>query len=221
MIEIKSLTKVFEEHGKEVAILCDLDLRVRKGECVMIQGPSGSGKTTLLNAVGCLTRPTRGEVFIDGKRVSHLPGHFLCEVRRDKIGFVFQQFNLLCGYSAVENAAMPLLPLGIGRKERRQRAGFFLDFLGLRDKADTQVNKLSGGEQQRVAIARALINDPDIIIIDEPISSVDNGTAEKIIDIFSELNRKGKTILAASHDSLLRERLPVTSSYQLSGGRLL
>lgn len=220
MINIKSLCKIFKQCGQDVTVLSDVELKVNKGECVVIEGPSGSGKTTLLNTVGCLTRPTRGEIFINDKRISHLPEHFLCELRRSKIGFIFQQFNLLAGFTAVENVGMPLVPLGVCEAERRERACHRLDFLGLGKRADVPINKLSGGEQQRVAIARALMNDPELIIADEPVSNVDAATAEKIAEIFKELIDDGKTILVTSHDPLLINRLPVTSSYELVNGRL-
>ena len=220
MIRIKALSKIFKEGGREVAALAQLDMNIQKGECVIIGGPSGSGKTTLLNIVGCLTRPTEGEVSIDNKEISRLPEHFLCDLRRSKIGFVFQQFNLFSGYTAIENVGMPLVPLGMREVKRRALAGELLDSLGLKDRADFPVHELSGGEQQRVAIARALINSPEIIIADEPISNIDAGNAEKILDIIKELVRRGKTLLVSSHDSLVAKHLPVTASYNLVLGRL-
>jgi len=221
MIRINSLKKIFRQGAKDITVLSGLDLNVKRGECVIIRGPSGCGKTTLLNIIGCLTRPTDGEVFIADKRISHLPEHFRCQLRRSKIGFVFQQFNLIAGYTAVDNVGIPLAPLGIGESDRRRRALFLLDFLGLADRADFPVNELSGGEQQRVAMARALINAPDIIIADEPISNIDAQTSEKVIDILTRLNREGKTLLISTHDRLLIERLPVTSSHEFNAGRLV
>jgi putative ABC transport system ATP-binding protein len=221
MINIKSLSKIFVQCGKEKTILDGLGLKIGRGECVNIKGPSGCGKTTLLNIVGCLTRPTQGEVYIDDVKISHLPEHFLCELRREKIGFIFQQFNLLTGYTAIENVGMPLVPLGIPENERRKRAMPVMEFLGLSDIADAPVNELSGGQQQRVAIARALINDPDIIIADEPVSSIDASNAGKLVEILNELVSKGKTILVTGHDRLLSEQLHLTSSYELDQGRLI
>ncbi|MFA5117442.1 MAG: ABC transporter ATP-binding protein [Candidatus Omnitrophota bacterium] len=220
MIQIRSLTKVFKETGREVVALCDVKIDIQKGECVLIGGTSGSGKTTLLNVVGCLTRPTSGEVLIDHNATSGLPEHFLSDLRRRKIGFVFQQYHLFTGYTAIENVGMPLVPKGVREAERRRRAGYLLDSLGLHGRADFPVNELSGGEQQRVAIARALINDPDIIIADEPSSNIDAGNAAKIIEIFVELIRRGKTFLITAHNGLLTKQLPVTSSYVLENGRM-
>ncbi len=221
MIAIKSLSKIFRQGTQEVPALIDVEITIGNGECVIIEGPSGSGKTTLLNIVGCLTRPTRGEVMIDGKSLSHLPEHFLCELRRDKIGFIFQQFNLLNGYTAVENTGMPLAPRGVGEAERRKAATALLDYMGLAERADFPVNELSGGEQQRVAIARALINNPDIIIADEPIANVDDQNATRIAEIFARLNREGKTFLLTTHCGLLTELLPITSVFRLDRGRLI
>jgi len=220
MIDVKSLSKVFFQHGEEIPILADLEMTVSRGECVIIDGPSGCGKTTLLNIMGCLARPTRGEVIIDRRRTSHLPEHFLCELRRSRIGFIFQQFNLLPGFTALENAALPLAPLGIGSKERRRRAEPLLDFLGLEDRKDFQVTDLSGGEQQRVAIARALMNNPEIILADEPLSNVDALTAERIIGVFRDLLEKGKTMILTDHSPLLARSLPITNAYRLERGRL-
>jgi putative ABC transport system ATP-binding protein len=221
MIEIKALSKIFRQGNEDVAALSEVSLAIKKGECVIIGGPSGSGKTTFLNIVGGLTRPTRGEVLIDGKSLSRLPEHFLCELRRCTIGFIFQQFNLFSGYTALENVGMPLVPRGMGEKERRRRAAELLDSLGIADRADFPVNELSGGEQQRVAIARALINDPAIIIADEPISNVDDQNAARIAEIFARLNREGKTFLLTTHYGLLTELLPITSVFNLEKGKLI
>lgn len=221
MIKIKQVTKIFRDRGREVTALSGLELNVRKGECVMIGGSSGSGKTTLLNIIGCLTRPTAGEVFIDNRSVGHLPEHFLCEIRQRKIGFIFQQFNLLTGFTAIENAGMGLVPLGVSGQKRLKAASMVLSSLGLGDRADFPVNELSGGEQQRVAIARALINNPDIIIADEPISNIDAENTARIVDIFGRLNKLGKTFIITTHNGALTKGLPVTSSYRLEKGRLV
>lgn len=221
MIRVKSVSKVFGESEGRVPALTEVELTIAKGECVLIGGTSGSGKTTLLNIIGCLTRPTAGDVLIEGTSVARLPEHFRCDLRRAKIGFVFQQFHLLTGFSAVENVGMPLAPLGLREAERRRRAAALLDSLGLSHRADFPVNELSGGEQQRVAIARALVNDPAIVIADEPISGLDQQNVTKLAELFTRLNREGRTFLVTSHNEHLSALLPITSSYSLERGRLV
>jgi putative ABC transport system ATP-binding protein len=221
MIKIKSLSKIFKDGKNKVTALSGVGLSIKRGECVIIGGPSGSGKTTLLNIIGCLTRPTQGEVLIENKDISRLPEHFLCELRRGKIGFIFQQFNLFSGYTAIENVGMPLVPLGIPLSQRQKLSEKLLCSLGLAERMDFNVNELSGGEQQRVAIARALINNPDIIIADEPISNIDSENAARIINIFTELIKEGKTFITTTHNGALTKELPITARYEINRGRLL
>lgn len=200
MIKIEKVTKKYQSGKVKVKALDNVSLDIKPGEFVVLNGPSGSGKTTLLNIIGCLTRITSGRLWLANQEVSHFPDHFLAAIRREKIGFIFQQFNLLTGYSTWENVSLPLLPMGIGEKERRDRAMKLLEELNLETRADFMANELSGGEQQRAAIARALINDPEIILADEPLSNIDTGHIKMVIDSLSELKKRGKTIIASSHE---------------------
>jgi len=181
--------------------LRNINFEVKKGEFVAIIGPSGSGKTTLLNLLGALDRPTTGKVFIDGIDVSKLSNADLARVRNRKLGFVFQDFNLLSRMSAGENVELPLLIEGVPKDERRQRAKALLDKFGLGTKADRNVNKLSGGERQRVAVARALANDPAIILADEPTGNLDTKNTEVMMEFMRQLNAEfGKTVVIITHN---------------------
>jgi putative ABC transport system ATP-binding protein len=181
--------------------LRNINFEVKKGEFVAIIGPSGSGKTTLLNLLGALDRPTTGKVFIDGIDVSKLSNADLARVRNRKLGFVFQDFNLLSRMSAGENVELPLLIEGVPKDERRQRAKALLDKFGLGAKADRNVNKLSGGERQRVAVARALANDPAIILADEPTGNLDTKNTEVMMEFMRQLNAEfGKTVVIITHN---------------------
>jgi putative ABC transport system ATP-binding protein len=199
------VAKSFRSGTQKVDVIRDLSLRIDRGQAVLVNGPSGTGKTTLLNIVGCLTRPTRGHVLVGRRAVSGRPDHLRSTVRRDQIGFIFQQFNLLAGFSALENVAMPLVPLALTAEVRREKAEHLLRRLGLSHRAHFDVSELSGGEQQRVAIARALVCDPWLFLADEPTSNVDRKTAGAVLDIFAELRSKKKTLIVASHDPLLVE----------------
>ena len=181
--------------------LQDINFQVRKGEFVSIIGPSGSGKTTLLNLLGALDRPTTGKVFIDGIDISKLANAELANVRNRKLGFVFQDFNLISRMSAGENVELPLLIEGVPKDERRRRAQKLLDRFGLGAKADRNVNKLSGGERQRVAVARALANDPAIILADEPTGNLDTKNTEVMMEFMKQLNDEfGKTVVIITHN---------------------
>jgi putative ABC transport system ATP-binding protein len=200
VIRTENLCKTYGVNGSVVKAVSDLTVAVGKGKCLLLRGPSGSGKSTLLNLVGCLTHPTSGKIFLDGREVSHLPDHFLAAVRREKIGFVFQAFNLLQGSTALDNVAMPLLPLGMGHAARKDKALSLLCRVNLEHRAHFRVNHLSGGEQQRVAVARALVNDPALIIADEPNSNVDERNGRLILDMLGELKQEGRTLVISSHD---------------------
>jgi len=199
-VKFNRVAKSYRKGARRVEVIKNLSLRIGRGEAVLVNGPSGSGKTTFLNILGCLTRPTTGHVLVGRHAVSGRPDHFRSKVRRDQIGFIFQQFNLLSGFTAAENVAMPLVPLGWDAGKRRERAEYLLQGLGLSHRAGFDVSELSGGEQQRVAIARALVCDPWLVLADEPTSNVDRETAEMVHAIFADLKSKEKTLVVASHD---------------------
>nr|WP_156819294.1 ABC transporter ATP-binding protein [Succinispira mobilis] len=180
--------------------LIDINLEIYEGEFAAIMGPSGSGKSTLMNILGCLDRPTTGEYYLYDREVAQLSDDELAEVRNKKIGFVFQSFNLLPRMSALENVALPLVYANISSKERREKAISMLDKVGLQDRMQHKPNELSGGQRQRVAIARALINNPAIIMADEPTGNLDSKSSEDIMEIFAQLNEQGKTIIVVTHE---------------------
>ncbi len=199
-IRLKGIKKLYQVGDQEVAALNGITLDIHGGEFAALMGPSGSGKSTLMNILGCLDRPTIGSYQLDGQEVAHLNDDELAATRNKKIGFVFQNFNLLSRISALDNVALPLVYAGVGRKERMERAKFFLDAVGLGDRADHQPNELSGGQRQRVAIARALVNDPHIIMADEPTGNLDTKSTREIMEIFEGLHAKGRTIILVTHE---------------------
>jgi putative ABC transport system ATP-binding protein len=191
----------------EVHALRDVNLEIKDGEFIAIIGPSGSGKSTLLNLLGCLDKPTSGAVFIDGTNTGKLSENALAEIRREKIGFIFQQFNLIHTLNALENVALPMFFAGVGREARLKKAEELLVKVGLGDRIHHKPSELSGGEQQRVAIARALSNDPAIIIGDEPTGNVDTEAGDAIMDILEGLNRdEGRTVIVVTHDAEIAAR---------------
>ena len=185
---------------QELPVLKGISLNILKNEYVALMGPSGSGKSTLMNILGCLDRPTTGEYYLYDREVAQLSDDELAEVRNKKIGFVFQSFNLLPRMSALENVALPLVYANISSKERRERAISMLEKVGLQDRMQHKPNELSGGQRQRVAIARALINNPAIIMADEPTGNLDSKSSEDIMEIFAQLNEQGKTIIVVTHE---------------------
>jgi len=221
MIRLERVSKTYRRGRIPVVALADVSLAVEAGQCVLLTGPSGSGKTTLLNVLGCLTRPSQGEIWLNGRDAARLPDHFRSHLRRHEIGFIFQQFNLLPGETVLDNIALPLVPTGMRPREHIARARALAERLGLGERVDFHGRELSGGEQQRVAIARALINDPALILADEPNSNVDRETATAILDLFAQLKRQGKTLLIASHDPLWRESELVDGLFHLKDGRLV
>ncbi|WP_019879511.1 ATP-binding cassette domain-containing protein [Succinispira mobilis] len=200
VINLKNINKQYVLPTMVLNTLIDINLEIYEGEFAAIMGPSGSGKSTLMNILGCLDRPTTGEYYLYDREVAQLSDDELAEVRNKKIGFVFQSFNLLPRMSALENVALPLVYANISSKERREKAISMLDKVGLQDRMQHKPNELSGGQRQRVAIARALINNPAIIMADEPTGNLDSKSSEDIMEIFAQLNEQGKTIIVVTHE---------------------
>ena len=204
MISTRDLTKVYRTDGLEVRALDGLDLEIEKGEFLSIVGPSGSGKSTLLNMIGCLDRPTDGHVYVDGVDTSALSGKELTRVRREKIGFVFQEFNLLPVLTALENVKLPLRYIGIGSRERDRLAREALEEVGLEQRAKNRPSQLSGGERQRVAIARALVTNPVLVLADEPTGELDTLNTCRVIEVMRDLNRETQqTFAIVTHDPMV------------------
>jgi len=199
MIELDNITKVYKMGRTELAALRGISLRVEQGEMVSITGPSGSGKSTLMNIIGCLDKPTSGQYRLEGIEVNKLNDNELAEIRNRKIGFIFQSFNLLPRTTALANVELPLIY--IGADNRRQRASQALESVGLAHRAKHRPSELAGGEQQRVAIARALINNPSLILADEPTGNLDTQTSKEIMLLFKQLNQQGITIVLVTHEA--------------------
>ncbi|HBC76544.1 MAG: macrolide ABC transporter ATP-binding protein [Candidatus Wallbacteria bacterium GWC2_49_35] len=200
VIEIKALTKVYDTGVIKVNALNGVDFSISEGELIAIMGPSGSGKSTMMNVIGCLDMPTAGSYHLDGTDVSTMSEDALADIRNQKIGFVFQTFNLLARTSALKNVELPMVYAKLPAAEREERAIKALNAVGLGERMHHMPNELSGGQQQRVAIARALVNDPKIILADEPTGNLDSRSSEEILMIFQELNRSGKTIVLVTHE---------------------
>jgi len=201
MIEIRDITKIYMMGNTEVRALDGVTFDVEENEYITIMGPSGSGKSTLMNLIGCLDTPTSGTYILNGQDVSQLEDHELAEVRNREIGFVFQTFNLLPRTDCLANVELPLIYSGIKTGERRARASRTLERVGLGDRMDHKPNELSGGQRQRVAIARALVNEPSILLADEPTGNLDTKTGQEIMMLFEELYRMGNTILLVTHET--------------------
>lgn len=204
-ISLSNIKKIYNVGGLEVAALAGIDLEIGKGEFAAIMGPSGSGKSTLMNILGCLDRPTVGSYILDGAEVAQLSDDDLAKTRNAKIGFVFQNFNLLSRISALENVALPLVYAGVDKKTRLTRAAELLDSVGLAERRDHLPNELSGGQRQRVAIARALVNSPRIIMADEPTGNLDTKSSIEIMNLFTKLHSEGKTIILVTHEPDIAE----------------
>ncbi|WP_347551003.1 ABC transporter ATP-binding protein [Pseudalkalibacillus hwajinpoensis] len=200
MIQLDQIIKSYTLGKENINVLKGISLDIKKGEFVAIMGPSGSGKSTLMNIIGCLDRPTSGSYYLNEEDVSQHRDHELAKVRNQSIGFVFQQFQLLPRLNALKNVELPMVYAGALKKEREERARDALTKVGLQDRVDHLPNELSGGQKQRVAIARALVNDPSLILADEPTGALDTVTSVAIMDLFVELNKEGTTIIVVTHE---------------------
>jgi putative ABC transport system ATP-binding protein len=222
MLELTNIRKAFNQ-GKhnEYWALSGIDLAIPEKQVTALRGPSGSGKTTLLTILGCLARPTEGRVRLKGEDISGLPERFLTEIRRQTFGFIFQQFNLIRGLSAIENILLPAYPTGQPRKALLEKAETLLADIDLGHRRDAKVEWLSGGEQQRVAICRALINDPEVLIADEPTANLDTKLAGEFLGILEGLADKGRTIILTSHDPMVVESDVVDYIVTLRDGKIV
>lgn len=200
LIDLKNISKSYRNGDQELQVLKDVHLEVEEGEFVAIMGPSGSGKSTLMNIIGMLDRPTSGEYYLEGKEVAKLSEKKLAKVRNQQIGFVFQQFFLLSKLNALQNVELPLIYAGVSQSKRKALAEQYLKKVELETRMHHLPSELSGGQKQRVAIARALVNHPSIILADEPTGALDTKTGEQIMELLTELNREGKTIIMVTHE---------------------
>lgn len=221
MIRLKAVTKIYEtgKSGSHTAV-ADVTLTVAEHQITVLEGPSGSGKTTLLSLIGSMARPTSGRIFFGKKEITSLPERFLAELRQRQVGFIFQNYNLIKGISVIENVTLPALPLGERFESLRQRAQKLLDQLEISRLAPLPIQHLSGGEQQRVAIARALINQPKLLIADEPTAHLDTALSGQFMAIAANLKNKGHTVLIASHDPMVCHHSTVDKVLTLHDGRL-
>ena len=206
IIEMSGIRKIYDTGKVKVEALKGIDLEIRKGEFVAIVGPSGSGKSTLMNLIGCLDTPTDGSYLLAGEAVAGLTKDQLADVRNRRVGFIFQNFNLLPAITALENVELPMLFGGVAVKERRARAQELLEMVGLGDRVDHKPTELSGGQMQRVAIARALAMQPDIILADEPTGNLDTSSGTDIMSVFNDLWKSGRTLVIITHDPALAKR---------------
>jgi putative ABC transport system ATP-binding protein len=205
LIDLKQIFKTYQMGFTQINALNGLNCEIGEGEYVALMGPSGSGKSTLMNVIGCLDSPTSGSYLLNGNDVSKMSEDDLAKVRNLEIGFVFQSFNLLPRTSALENVALPLVYAGVGKKERLDRAQIVLEKVGLGDRGDHKPNELSGGQRQRVAIARALINNPSIVLADEPTGNLDSTSSLEIMNLFEEIHAEGNTVVMVTHEEDIAE----------------
>jgi putative ABC transport system ATP-binding protein len=221
MITLDRARKIFAQ-GKpnEFVALHETSLTIEADRLTVVRGPSGSGKTTLLGLIGCMTRPTSGRIHVLGREITSLPERFLTEIRRRTFGFIFQQFNLIPGLTALENVILPAYPTGERRSSLEKRAAGLFELFDIAPKARARVECLSGGEAQRVTIARALINGPAVIIADEPTAHLDSKLSREFMETMGRLRREGRTVLIASHDPLVYEHPAVERSFHIRDGRI-
>jgi putative ABC transport system ATP-binding protein len=218
MIKLENVSKIYAQNIKALE---DISLEFNEGELIILKGVSGSGKSTILSLIAGLSKPTAGEVIVDGKKISKLPDHFAASYRRDNIGIVFQKYNLITALSVEENVTLPLFPLNLPRELMRQKAKKVLEMFHISHKSSLMVRNLSGGEQQRVAIARANINEPKIILADEPTANLDEKLSLEFIEILRELKSQKRTIVVATHDPLFFELDFVDRIITIEHGKLL
>lgn len=222
MIKVVEVSKTYNK-GKpnQVNAVCDVNLHVRQGEMVVIRGPSGSGKTSLLTLIGCIVRPTSGEIRVAGKTMSRLPEKFMTIHRREHVGIIFQQFNLIQDLSVEQNVELPLFPLDMPRRFISGRTDELVSKMGLESRRGFLVRQLSGGEQQRVAIARALINNPEILLADEPTAHLDTIMSKELMETMEMIKEEGRTIAIASHDPLVYDHPTIDKVYEMKDGRII
>lgn len=221
VIKLEKVSKTFNPGlPDEMRALRDISLEVGRGDITVLKGPSGSGKTTLLGLIGCMARPTAGAVLVKGRNVAKLPERFLTEIRRNTFGFIFQQFNLIRSISVQENIMLPLCATDVKSAEIEARAQRLMARFNLDEKKRNKAHKLSGGEQQRVAIARALINEPEIILADEPTAHLDTKLSRELLERLELLNREGKTIIIATHDPLIFDQPFVSRTISMRDGSI-
>ena len=220
VIDLKEITREFVVGQQKVRALRGINIEVQRNEYAALMGPSGSGKSTLMNVIGCLDTPTAGSYLLNQKDVSKMVDNELAEIRNTEIGFVFQTFNLLPRYSSLDNVALPLVYAGWSKKDRLERAAEVLEMVGLGDRMDHNPNELSGGQRQRVAVARALVNNPSIILADEPTGNLDPQLSAEIMDLFRQFCEVGVTVLIATHDVDLISRMGIRR-LQLQQGKLV
>jgi putative ABC transport system ATP-binding protein len=201
ILTLNNVCKTYKLGEEKVSAVCHASLTINKGDFIAIMGPSGSGKSTLMNLVGVLDIPNEGDIFLENRNIAHLSESDLARIRGKKIGFIFQQFNLIGTLNAKENVMLPMMFQDTSAEQREKRAIELLTQMGLGDRVNHKPGELSGGQQQRVAIARALANDPDVILADEPTGNLDSHTGEEIITLLKDLNKKGKTIIMVTHDA--------------------
>ena len=219
LLELRHVTKIYRMGEEEVRALDDVSMDIEEGEFVSIIGPSGSGKSTLMHILGCLDTPTSGTVRLDGRMIQDASPRELALIRNRKIGFVFQFFNLLPKLTVLQNVELPMVYAGVPKKERRRRAMEALEAVGLQDRWAYRPNQISGGQQQRAAIARALVNNPRIILADEPTGNLDTQAGQTILRLFQELNRRGRTIVLVTHDPEIAAQVP--RRIEIRDGRLI
>jgi putative ABC transport system ATP-binding protein len=221
LIQVDKVSKLYNPgRADEMTALDKVSLTIDRGEVAVLMGPSGSGKTSLLSLIGCMARPTEGKILVENRDVVKLPERFLTDIRRKKFGFIFQQFHLIRELTVLENVLLPLYPLEIGARKMKDQAQPILTKLRIDGKKHLKVKKLSGGEQQRVAIARALINEPQVIIADEPTAHLDRKLAQEFMDTLAVLKREGKTIVIATHDPFIHDNDLVSRTIVMGDGRI-